>query len=353
MSVSISSISKDAARLVQLCQTNTSQIQTAGKVGELVKRHQALKKEYDAFQKKIVPFLSSIAEDETLLIRTTQIQDSAAAAWKGFEEKLLTVCPQAPIEIERPLVGPIVESSELLIHPTLLVHFPYYRSVRGDGNCFYTSLSITYLEWLCQHPEHFEFVLKQIFELPDFPGKNELIPLLLNLQENPTSFENFIHSDPNMFMFISFLRHATAEHLKKMRNWRGHYSPEFPKDPPTADEYISDHVLKMGCDAQHIEINAITSFLKCQLWIFDGQNGITKLNEDFAPFIGALYHFPGHYAHIHLESVPPPTPEIVPNVSAPGASVSMERKTMWKTNRFVLPAIGILAAAFTSYFIYR
>ncbi len=291
MSLSIQPISSDAAKFIQLCKKATAEMHTARTVDDVVQQHIALKQEYASFITRYDKLWIQLAsKDDDSCFEASEIQNRVEQSWHVLENELLTRFPQAQIDYGAHLVGSVNPSASLPIDPSLKSQFPYYRTIRGDGNCFYTSFAISYLQWLCQNPEQFEDALKHVFNLPDFSGKEEVVHLLMNLQETPSSIESCIHSDPNLLVMISFLRQCAAYHLTQVyRDWQDGYLAESEKDPQTADEFVPKHVLRMGCEALSYEINAISSFLNCQIWIIDHRNGLRKFNEENAPLISVVY----------------------------------------------------------------
>jgi hypothetical protein len=309
MAISIKSISDDAVRLIQQCEETTPQIQTVRRVDELVQRHQELKIQYDALIRGHDELWGRLASsDDESCGELSEIFDRVKLTWKRFEDELLTQFPQAQIDYGRTLVGSIEPSADLPIDRELKIQFPHQQGVRADGNCFYTSFALNYLKWLCRNPAQFETPMQRILEMPNFPGKEEAIQLLMDLKENLQSLDSCIRSNSNMFVIISFLRHCAAYYMTNVnRDWIESYLPESAEDPATAEQFVTDHVLKMGRHAHAYEIQAILSYLGCQLWIIDDHNGLRKMNEESASFVGAVYRASAanHYSSLQTDSRDP------------------------------------------------
>jgi len=306
MSLSLNPISQNADLLIQSCHETIRMIETAGRVEELAQRHRELKIHYDTFHRTYNELWSRISiSGDPSADQAPRIFERAETAWHKLEDQLLTTHPQIQINYGRPLVDKIEHAPNLLVDARIKAQFPYEQKVRGDGNCFYTSLAICYLQWLTHNPNQIEILLNRIRDMEQFPGKEEAISLMIDLKINPSSLQNHLRSTSDMFPFISFLRHAAALQMTTVdRQWMDFYSPESDQDPPTAPEYVANQVLKMGRDAQHYEINALCAFLGCQLWIIDYQNGLRTINQESRNFIGAIYRSPGHYSC--LQSKLPP-----------------------------------------------
>jgi hypothetical protein len=334
MAILVQSISSNAAKFIQLCTKATAEMHTARTVDDVVQQHIALKKEYASFINKYDELWSQIAsKDDESCFEVSEIQTQVERSWHVLENELLTRFPQAQIDYGAHLVGSVNSSASLPIHTSLKSQFPYYRTIRGDGNWFYTSFAISYLQWLCQNPKRFDNALKHVFDLPDFSAKEEVVRLLMNLQEAPSSIESCIHSDTNLLVMISFLRQCAAYHLTHVyRGWQDGYLAESEKDPQTADEFVPNHVLRMGCEALSYEINAISSFLNCQIWIIDHHNGLRKFNEENAPLVSAVYRS----AEEHYSSMQQSSPD--------QSRVSQVTKSIVK---YAIPIIaGVLPIAF-------
>lgn len=303
MAPPIPTIYENANQLIRLCEETIPQIATAQRVEEVEQRHRDLKIHLDTFHQNYDLLWERLSScDDPSCPQVQQIYQKVETIWQRFEDELLTRFPQAQIDYGRPLIGPIEASTELPMDAEMKARFPFQQRVRGDGNCFYTSFALCYLQWLCRNPEKLETALKHLLEMPNFSGKNETVQFLIDLKETPLAFERSLRSNANLFIFIAFLRHCAAHYLTNVnRDWMESYLPESPQDPQTADQYVTDHVLKMGRDAQHYEINAIIQLLGCQLWIIDSRNGLRKMNETSEAFIGAVFRSPGHYSILSTE----------------------------------------------------
>jgi len=297
---SIDQIRGEGYQLMGQCLDAISEIRPGSKLDELARQHAALKQRYDGLNRKMQTIFSTIPEeDSAALERVSEDFQPIFAAWDNYQDTLLTASPQTAIDYGTPLRQDLSPSIDLQMSEEVKALFPYYRQVRGDGNCFYTSFSISYLQWLCQHPNHFEQALQRVLELPPYEGRNEMIQLILDLQENPASLESILGATkpPRLMICISFLRHCAAHQMTQIdRDWQEFYNPELQQDAQTPQDYVANHVLRMGCDAQDYEINALANYLGCQLWIADEERRTLSQCNEQSPMVSVLYRFPGHYA---------------------------------------------------------
>ena len=140
MSLSIQPISSDAAKFIQLCKKATAEMHTARTVDDVVQQHIALKQEYASFITRYDKLWIQLAsKDDDSCFEASEIQNRVEQSWHVLENELLTRFPQAQIDYGAHLVGSVNPSASLPIDPSLKSQFPYYRTIRGDGNCFYTS----------------------------------------------------------------------------------------------------------------------------------------------------------------------------------------------------------------------
>jgi hypothetical protein len=367
--MSIQSISEYSRKFIHSCEESTQLTQTALKADQVIERHFMLRKQYDSFQKRYDQCWKQLSQsDSPSCGEATQIHDQVEQSWIEFERNLLTTFPYAEIQHMKPLISELKPSKKLAINPQIQKDYPSFRKVLGDGNCFYTSFALSYIQWLCQNQNQIDATLQRVTELPDYRGKIEVIQLINNLKENPSAWDSCIRSNTQLFIFISFLRHCAAFHLENIStDWKAGYWPETAKDPQTADKYVQDYVLKMGSEAQHYEINALTQFLRCQILLFDHRNGLTQFNEGTGPVTCAVYYFPhpeNHYCCLQKDAAPASshshTRDIGQDCGPGSSSAPATRKTLprdqrsnpsqiCKTAQIAIPAIIGLAAIVCSW----
>src|SRR3972149_8924684 len=166
-------------------------------VGQIAARHEQLRILYQAAQAELNRQIES-SKNVQLLAVVPQgflgLEEQATtlhAAWRVFQDNILTLYPHAPINYGTALVGDRIdwEPAEVAKHSELSEKYPQLRKIRGDGNCFYTSFATGYLTWLCQEPARFEDAITELFEIGEFPGSAETFQVLFDLQENPSRLE--------------------------------------------------------------------------------------------------------------------------------------------------------------------
>lgn len=270
----------------------------------MIRRHREIKGQIDPYLISVSHTLQD-SKDEALP-GLTNIFERVKERWRALECALLTRFPDAEFDYPR-LIRPLQGSAQLTLPQDIRSQFPYFRDVLGDGNCFYTSFTIGYIQWLCQDPDRIDLAISRVNDLEPFAGQDRVRALLRDLFENRISCNQFIERNSHIFAFISFLRHCAAHQMSEhFDDYSALYTPDtededVDEDPQTIEPYITERVLKMGCYAQDYEISAIAQFLNCQIWVVDQAHGLRKINEESgAPVACVVYrnNEEGHYSFL-------------------------------------------------------
>ena len=294
-------------------------------VGQIAARHEQLRILYQAAQAELNRQIES-SKNVQLLAVVPQgflgLEEQATtlhAAWRVFQDNILTLYPHAPINYGTALVGDRIdwkpaeiakrsksgqEYTQLQytqlqkIRAELCAKYPKLQKIRGDGNCFYTSFATGYLTWLCQNQTHFAEAIKKSLELVGGPGNNETCQVLVDLNEDPSRLEGYITNNQKMLPLVSYLRHRAAHHMDSHKDcFNSFMSVPF-------SEYLKDRVLRMGHDADNPEIVALCASLNFPLEIYDNStSGLFRFPEDSGePRIG-VFREVAHYSLLQRAQV--------------------------------------------------
>ena len=253
--------------------------------------------------------------------------------WSVFQNNILTLYPHAPINYGRALVGSKTDwkPAEKTKLGKLCEKYPQLREIRGDGNCFYSSFATGYLTWLCQDSKRFETAIGELFEIGEFPGSTETFQVFFDLKEDPSRLEIYTTNNQKMLPFVSYLRHRAAHHMVTHKEdffHDGNVLIEQGKDflfKPSAD-YLQDCVLRMGHDADNLEIGALCSSLNFPSEIYDNRaSGLARtpfLEHAGDPRMG-IFRNGAHYSF--LQRNPTELPKLPPverkSSSSPSSSL--------------------------------
>ena len=206
---------------------------------------------------------------------------------------------------------------------------PYYRKVRGDGNCFYRSIYFLLMELGLKKKSDNLFIFDLLYDKVDFDlsnfnfadqklakkmkENNNLYEILKVLQEklfdDPDIILEKLFSEDFLFDFTSiiFVRSLIFTKLKKSLN-----DPVFAPFI-TFPDTIKRKLLTYGIEAEDIIIPLTCSTLSIGLVIHilhvshEGEKKVTLLKEEYYPFeiqseeekkklpIFNLFFRPGHY----------------------------------------------------------
>jgi hypothetical protein len=175
MAAQVRSITADARRFIEACEKDILKMKTVERIDKIVQLHQELRHQLQTFHERmdkfnadnqhVINYEGADKHEEYAKYHESScaLSDRVDQIWSAFQNELLTQFPQADIDYRtldgRPLIGDLKSSRLLSIPQEFKDQFPNYRSVRADGNCFYTSFTIGYLQWLVQNPEQIEGVL--------------------------------------------------------------------------------------------------------------------------------------------------------------------------------------------------
>jgi hypothetical protein len=203
-------------------------------------------------------------EEPILIFESTALIDELEKTQKTFNDWFLTLCPQAASLDDSIYISPLRRS------PTdhrWSSHFPHYREIRGDGNCFYYSMVVALLE---HHVKDKSIhALLQLLNEPQWncPGKELIIKLLGKLSNPSTSLEEILKDTRGILCFVRLLRQIAAhEMLRKKEDLAPFLSGNF-------EEYIRQQVNRMGQPADHCAILTLCEALNFSITIYDSTTG--------------------------------------------------------------------------------
>lgn len=222
-------------------------------------------------------------------------------------------------------IDPSIKSKIAELEPTI----PYYRRIRGDGNCFYRSIYFQLMEFHFKQNSNNPFIYNLLFSKTDvdlakfsFEDKkiarklkeNDILyEILKALQEklfdDPGTILDQLFSEEYLFDFVSiiFVRNLIFAKLQK--------SLKDPAFAPfiTFPDSIQRKLLSYGIEAEDIIIPLTCSTLDIRLVVHmlhvshEGEQKVTLLKEEYFPFeiqseeekmklpVFHLFFRPGHY----------------------------------------------------------
>lgn len=202
-----------------------------------------------------------------LVIQLTRCHDRLQAVWNRFNDYALTICPTAKINYGAPCVGPRRADR---------------REIRGDGNCFVSSLTTCYLESLVGD-KRVEQAIGSICEgrFATKEVKEELINILLSLQEYPSQLESVLQNNHKILPFVHYFRTLAADEMKRHpEQFEAFFRSEIEHvfngvaQSKSYNDLIDDYVCRMGVDFSHPMILALCQRLNFNVKIIDPKIGL-------------------------------------------------------------------------------
>ncbi len=242
----------------------------------------AAKASYDRIQKNYQQIYSTLSSNMSQTIdqhsydilppgylENTALLETLHKAYRAFTDCFLTSYPDVSINYGDPciLLREKWSLEDQLKQDSLARYramYPNFRRIRGDGNCFFSAITVTLLEYLVQS-DQVRTLIDRICNHPEWnsPGRDVVIELLIELADTPSILEARLQNNQKILCFVNLFRCIAAEHMIKNR---GHF--EGFLDRPF-DEYITDTVLKMGENAEHYAILALCKELDFPFTIHD------------------------------------------------------------------------------------
>jgi len=242
-------------------------------------------------------------------LTNTDLVETLDNANRVFTDRFVTHYPDARIDYGRKCVSPREQWSvqDLTKQDALAPYrakFPNFRAIRGDGNCFFSGVTVGMLEHFVK-TNQVDQLLKSILEHPewDSPGREVVVQLLMELADTPSMLEARLQNNQKVLCCINLFRHIAAAHMKANRD---EFEPFLEKP---FDTYINENVLKMGENAEHCAIISLCKALNFPVVIHDigvdtNDKG-THLGHDHQQALATLCRNGEHYFVFYPEDTLP------------------------------------------------
>lgn len=210
---------------------------------------------------KILKFMTEKPGHE---VECITLRDNLEESHKTCTNIFLTTFPHAEIPYGAPCVGKVNKNT--LASSDLRDRFPSLREIRGDGNCFWTALTVSYLENLSQEKDGFVRAVSEIQNehIKDL-GKDSVLKTLSELAKDPSqkNLEKIFASNHTILPFIHYFKMKASAYIKE-------HSVDFIGFITTSLEtYCRDDIEAMGQFADHHAIIAISKSLNFPFVIID------------------------------------------------------------------------------------
>ncbi|MBS0650840.1 MAG: hypothetical protein JSR93_06740 [Verrucomicrobia bacterium] len=259
-------------------------------------------------------------------LTNTDLVETLDNANRVFTDRFVTHYPDARIDYGRKCVSPREQWSvqDLTKQDALAPYrakFPNFRAIRGDGNCFYSGLTVGILEHVVK-TNQVDKLLQTILDHSkwDSPGRDVVVELLMELAETPSMLEARLQNNQKVLCCINLFRHIAAAHMNENKE---EFEPFLAKP---FDDYIKENVLKMGENADHCDIISLCKALNFPVIIHDigvdTDDKGTHLGHDHQPALATLCRNGEHYFVFYAEDTLPSSPHIESGSAASGSHYS-------------------------------
>ncbi len=242
----------------------------------------AAKASYDRIQKTYQQIYSTLSGDMNQTVdqhsydilpsgylENTALLETLNKAYRAFTDCFLTSYPDVSINYGAPcvLLRQKWSHEDQLKQDSLARYramYPNFRRIRGDGNCFFSAITVTLLEYLVQS-DQVRTLIDRICNHPEWnsPGRDVVIEFLVELADTPSILETRLQNNQNILCFVNLFRCIAGNHMTKNRSCFEDFLDR------SFDEYITDTVLKMGEYAEHYAILALCKELDFPFIIHD------------------------------------------------------------------------------------
>lgn len=233
------------------------------KLEDAVSTYTAFSKTYQSLDQKIFQFTMDSPVDA---VTSIELRDSLEKCHKVFTNAILSKFPHAEIPYGDPCVGKVKVNN--LASADLRDKFPSIRDIRGDGNCFWTALTVSYLEFLSQDKDRFNQAATEVLDDKDFPSavKESILETLSHISKDHSqeSLEKIFAVNHKILPFVLYFKMKASTYIKEHKD---DFAP-FIIDT-TLDKYCENHVQAMGEFAEHHAILAISKSLNFPFAILD------------------------------------------------------------------------------------
>jgi len=274
---------KSSAEFANLCKTTTTS---------------SSPKEYEIYEENLESYEQS-----------TALEGRVSKLFLALNHTIRTNYPLANIAEPDLRVGDIRSTINLEKPSKHLAKFPHFRKILGDGNCFYTSFTVRFLENIVKKSNDYEAMIKFIRSdadgVKDKNLKQFVIDTLTNLSKNPSSLEKVLKDNQIILPLVRYFRSIVANEM--LVNQKTHEETfaisllgDFPKDADTLFDksyvqLVHDYVSSMGKDATNISISILCRMLDfpCRIYSDELPKPVDALDgrEPKAIFIRASEHY--------------------------------------------------------------
>ena len=171
--------------------------------------------------------MNSVNFDNELLLETISTEDFLESSLRETNDLLLTYRPTAKIEYGNQCIGDVITTSNEKKIQEILTKHKGLRKVRGDGNCFLSSLITRLLENYAQHNKLSALVeLVKNDKLEQSPLAKtafyeEMLPLLKkeiteifeSIQNDPSKIKEILADNKKILPLIKYFRILAADEM--------------------------------------------------------------------------------------------------------------------------------------------
>lgn len=245
----------------------------------------------------------------------TDLEHRIFKVFGKFNDTIRSFYPLAPIQ-QSPRVSPkalmddlLKSDKDIMKYANQFAQFSSYRKISGDGNCFYTSFAVRYLEEIMGSKALFDkfltFVCSSIEGEESAPLKQHVINTALYMNEYPSQLETVLRDNNRILPIVRYFRElVSVEMLKNPRNYQDAFTitllGDFEEDPSIAGkdyaQLVNDYVRRMGVDATHVPMTILCKKLNFPCRIHSPQRYSVPINtiEDREP-IAQFIRLGAHY----------------------------------------------------------
>ncbi len=150
--------------------------------------------------------------------------------------------------------------------------YPFRRTIRGDGNCFYTSLLVAYLST----PAHIAHFWNLINNAPDeISSKSLAQEIIAPLMSDPTKEIDWSHHQ-NILPLVHLMRQLIARELEKEI---AQYGWDAQHDGLSPEAYLKSKIIRMGAFSREPAIAASSTLLNFPFEIMDFEHINESIDE--------------------------------------------------------------------------
>ncbi len=196
----------------------------------------------------------------------TKLLSPIGEAFRSFTARLLSSFPHAPINYGEPCVFTprLWTTTESTKQPDFCKNYPSLQEIRGDGNCFYTSFTVLYLQHLSKNDDALASFVKRVTDDAPISYKKILLNLLLDIKQSPSIITPRLQENTNVLSFIHYFRHLIQTHPAFQERVKIAMDAQIFDDPTygkSKEDFIQHHILSMGVEADQLQIQLLCEVL--------------------------------------------------------------------------------------------